>query len=86
MGNKDKLVILICFGLIVCCGAESFDKTVVPPGNGYGDQVYFGYEYDMHANEGDTDLGKHKPLSEVFSCCPGSLSAPALVNRARVTE
>ncbi len=42
----------------LCC-AESFDKTAVPPANWYGDHVYFGYEYDMHANENDTDLGKY---------------------------
>jgi len=39
--------------------AGSFDKTTVPRGNWYGDQVYFGYEYDMHAHTNDTDLGKH---------------------------
>jgi hypothetical protein len=59
---KDKIITatLICSGLFWgWCRAESFDKTIVAPGNWYGDHVYFGYEYDMHANTNDTDLGKH---------------------------
>lgn len=51
--------ILGCAVLAGLCCAESFDKTTVPPGNWYGDHVYFGYEYDMHANPNDTDLGKY---------------------------
>lgn len=58
--NRSITTMLICLGLAEgWCGAESFDKTTVPPGNWYGDHVYFGYEYDMHANTNDTDLGKH---------------------------
>lgn len=38
--------------------ATEFNKTELPESNWYGESVYFGYEYDMHANEDDTDLGK----------------------------
>ncbi|MCP4367548.1 MAG: hypothetical protein GY797_05440, partial [Deltaproteobacteria bacterium] len=36
---------------------DSYNKDSVPKGNWYGDNTYFGYEYDMHANMNDKDLG-----------------------------
>jgi len=43
----------VCF----MADAEQFDKTKPAGGNWYGDDTYFGYEYDMHANNNDKDLG-----------------------------
>ncbi len=56
--KMKKLAILI---LIVVTStmatANAWDKTKAPKGNWYGDDTYFGYEYDMHANKNDKGFG-----------------------------
>jgi hypothetical protein len=75
-----KKIILIAGlfgGLTAWCDAESFDKTKAPAGNWYGDNVYFGYEYDMHANTNDTDLGSALSVDYLVSCL--ALAKPDLL-------
>jgi hypothetical protein len=52
-----RLFFLSIFLLSAMAAAQNYDKTKVPQGSWYGDDTYFGYEYDMHANANDIDLG-----------------------------
>ena len=36
---------------------RTFERSAPPPDNWYGDDVYFGLHYDMHANAGDVNFG-----------------------------
>jgi len=56
---RSALAGLCLSAAIASASAAEFNKTEVPESNWYGEGVYFGYEYDMHANESDTDLGKY---------------------------
>ncbi len=54
---KSILYIIIAAVVYMTVYAEQFDKTKPAVCNWYGDDTYFGYEYDMHANNNDKDLG-----------------------------
>ena len=61
MQNKNFtgwIMIAVIAQLMMPCAGHAGD-TMTPPhrGNWYGDHVYFGYHYDLHANETDRDLG-----------------------------
>jgi len=43
---------------LLCIVASTVEAaTAVPAGNWYGDDVYVGYAYDLHANKDDTEIG-----------------------------
>ncbi len=52
-----KFAILLIVTISSMTTAQDYDKTKASKGNWYGDETYFGYEYDMHANENDKNFG-----------------------------
>ena len=54
---KQFMTTIIIGSLCAISSATTWDKTDAPKGSWYGDDTYFGYEYDMHANKNDKDFG-----------------------------
>jgi hypothetical protein len=54
MAMKKGLTTIL---IIVSIGFADFDKSKAPEGRWYGEDTYFGYEYDMHANKDDENFG-----------------------------